>query len=54
MDYHKNAPWRAISRERLARMVISDGMSLSSAAARFSQGQGLREGRVVLAGPIMV
>ena len=36
MDYHKNAPWTAISRERLARMVISDGITLSSAAARFS------------------
>ena len=36
MDYHKNAPWTAISRERLARMVISDGVTLSSAAARFS------------------
>ncbi len=36
MDYHKNAPWTAISRERRARMVISDGITLSSAAARFS------------------
>jgi transposase InsO family protein len=36
MDYHKNAPWTAISRERLARMVISEGITLSSAAARFS------------------
>jgi hypothetical protein len=35
MDYHKNAPWTAISRERLARVVISDGMSLSSAALHF-------------------
>jgi HD-GYP domain-containing protein (c-di-GMP phosphodiesterase class II) len=25
MDYHKNAPWTAVSRERLARMVIHDG-----------------------------
>ena len=36
MDYHKNAPWTAISRERLARMVIHDGVTLQSAAARFS------------------
>jgi transposase len=36
MDYHKNAPWTAISRERLARMVISDGARLKSAAAKFS------------------
>jgi transposase InsO family protein len=36
MDYHKNAPWTAISRGRLARMVISDGLTLQSAAARFS------------------
>ncbi len=36
MDYHKNAPWTAVSRERLARMVVSDGMTLKSAAARFS------------------
>jgi transposase InsO family protein len=35
MDYHKNAPWTAISRERLARMVISDGVRLNAAAARF-------------------
>ena len=35
MDYHKNAPWTAVSRERLARMVIEDGMRLGSAAARF-------------------
>ena len=26
MDYHKNAPWTAVSRERLARMVIHDGV----------------------------
>ena len=26
MDYHKNAPWTAVSRERLARMVIDDGL----------------------------
>ncbi len=26
MDYHKNAPWTAVSRERLARMVISEGV----------------------------
>ena len=36
MDYHKNAPWTAVSRERLARMVIHDGVQLQSAAARFS------------------
>ena len=36
MDYHKNAPWTAVSRERLARMVIEDGVRLQSAAARFS------------------
>lgn len=36
MDYHKNAPWTAVSRERLARMVIEDGVRLGSAAARFS------------------
>jgi len=35
MDYHKNAPWTAISRERLARMVIEDGVTLKAAAARF-------------------
>ena len=33
MDYHKNAPWTAVSRERLARMVIEDGVRLGSAAA---------------------
>jgi transposase InsO family protein len=36
MDYHKNAPWTAISRERLARMVANDGSTLSAAASRFS------------------
>ena len=36
MDYHKNAPWTAISRERLARMVVEDGVRLGAAAARFS------------------
>ncbi|HTY85684.1 MAG TPA: leucine zipper domain-containing protein, partial [Silvibacterium sp.] len=36
MDYHKNAPWTAVSRERLARMVIEDGIRLGSAASRFS------------------
>jgi len=36
MDYHKNAPWTAVSRERLARMVIHDGVRLNAAAARFS------------------
>jgi transposase InsO family protein len=36
MDYHKNAPWTAVSRGRLARLVIDDGVRLVSAAARFS------------------
>jgi len=36
MDYHKNAPWTALSRGRLARMVIEDGVKLQSAAAQFS------------------
>ena len=36
MDYHKNAPWTAISRERLARMVINDGVTVQSAASRFA------------------
>ena len=36
MDYHKNAPWTAVSRERLARMVIDDGLRISAAALRFS------------------
>ena len=36
MDYHKNAPWTAVSRERLARMVIDDGVRRDAAAARFS------------------
>ena len=36
MDYHKNAPWTAVSRERLARMVMEEGLRLGSAAARFS------------------
>ena len=36
MDYHKNAPWTAISRERLARMVVHDGQTVGAAAARFS------------------
>ena len=36
MDYHKNAPWTAVSRERLARLVIKDGVTLKSAAGRFS------------------
>ena len=36
MDYHKNAPWTAIGRARLARMVIVDGVTLAAAAARFS------------------
>jgi transposase InsO family protein len=36
MDYHKNAPWTAVSRERLARMVVEQGVSCNSAASRFS------------------
>jgi len=36
MDYHKNAPWTAVSRGRLARLVIEDGVRLVSAAGRFS------------------
>jgi transposase InsO family protein len=36
MDYHKNAPWTAVSRERLARMVIYDGLTVKMACARFS------------------
>jgi len=36
MDYHKNAPWTAISRERLARMVIVERVTVKTAAARFS------------------
>lgn len=36
MDYHKNAPWTARSRERLARMVIYEGVGVSVGAARFS------------------
>jgi transposase InsO family protein len=36
MDYHKNAPWTAVSRERLARMVIENGVKLQAAAACFS------------------
>ena len=36
MDYHKNAPWTAVSRGRLARLVMEDGVRLGSAAARFS------------------
>ena len=36
MDYHKNAPWTAVSRGRLARLVTEDGVRLGSAAARFS------------------
>ncbi len=36
MDYHKNAPWTAVSRGRLARMVIEDGVRLGWAAGRFS------------------
>ena len=36
MDYHKNAPWTAVSRERLARMVIDGGLRVSVAALQFS------------------
>jgi transposase InsO family protein len=36
MDYHKNAPWTAVSRERLARIVVEGGVRLGPAAARFS------------------
>ncbi len=36
MDYHKNAPWTAVSRERLARMVIDEGLRINAAASRFS------------------
>jgi len=36
MDYHKNAPWTAVSRERLARMVIEEGLTVSAAALRFT------------------
>jgi transposase len=36
MDYHKNAPWTAVNRERLARMVINEGLTLKAAAFRFS------------------
>ena len=36
MDYHKNAPWTAISRERLARMVVHDGLTVCTVAARFA------------------
>jgi transposase InsO family protein len=36
MDYHKNAPWTAVSRERLARMVIEQGLTVSAAALRFT------------------
>jgi len=35
MDYHKNAPWTAISRERLARLVVVDGATVAQAAAQF-------------------
>jgi transposase InsO family protein len=35
MDCHKNAPWTAISRERLARMVVHERLSVRAAAARF-------------------
>jgi transposase InsO family protein len=36
MDYHKNAPWTALSRGRLAHQVTEDGLTLKAAAARFS------------------
>jgi hypothetical protein len=32
MDYHKNAPWTAVSRERLAQMVIQQGVKLPHSA----------------------
>jgi transposase InsO family protein len=35
MDYHKNAPWTAISRERLVRLVVDDGVTVGAAAIRF-------------------
>jgi transposase InsO family protein len=35
MDYHKNAALTAVSRERLASMVIEEGLNLGSVAARF-------------------
>ena len=34
MDYHKNAPWTAVSRGRLASMAMEDGASLEWAEAR--------------------
>jgi transposase-like protein len=36
MDYHKNAPWTAVSRGRITRLVIEDGVRVASAATRFS------------------
>jgi len=36
MDYQKNAPWTAVSRGRLTRMVINEGVTLKAATARFS------------------
>ena len=36
MDYHKNAPWTASSRERLARMVIDEGVTLKCGSCRGS------------------
>ena len=36
MGYHKNAPWTAVSRERLARRVIQDGVTVRAAAAELS------------------
>ena len=36
MGYHKNVPWTAVSRERLARRVIQDGVTVRAAAAELS------------------
>ena len=36
MDYQENVPRTAISRERLARMVVHDGLTICAAAARLS------------------
>ncbi len=40
MDYHKNAPWTAVSREGLARLVIHDGLPPGSASAPRRQPNG--------------
>ncbi len=36
MEYHKNAPWTAVSRERLARMLVHDGLTVGRAETRLS------------------